>query len=261
MKPIVSVIITTFNRPQYLAEAIDSVLIQDFKALELIVINDASTDGKTEEIILLYKDKDQRVKYIKNERNLNSVRSLNAGLKSASGKYIAILDDDDAWIYKGKLSQQVKFLEDNKDYILVGTNIIAVEAEKGREIVKSNYALTDDKIRKSIFLDNPFAHSSVMYRREESLSIGGYDENLKRGKDYDLWLRLGKLGKMAVLPGFWVKYRIDTSSRENAIKVKRNDSRVKLTIMKKHAGEYPGFTLPFLIEWARYIIFSIIYLF
>ena len=151
MKPIVSVIITTFNRPQYLAEAIDSVLIQDFKALELIVINDASTDGKTEEIILLYKDKDQRVKYIKNERNLNSVRSLNAGLKSASGKYIAILDDDDAWIYKGKLSQQVKFLEDNKDYILVGTNIIAVEAEKGREIVKSNYALTDDKIRKSIF--------------------------------------------------------------------------------------------------------------
>jgi len=258
MKPIVSVIITTFNRPQYLAEAIESILTQDFKDLELIVVNDASTDEKTEQIILSCKDRDQRIKYIKNERNLNSVRSLNAGLKSASGKYIAILDDDDVWICKEKLLQQVKFLEENNEYVLAGTNIIAVNSETGREIARSKYALTDEKIRKTILGNNPFAHSSVVYRKDAVLSLGGYDENLKRGKDYDLWLRLGKLGKMAVLPEFWVKYRINTSSRKNAIKVKRNDSRVKLTIMKKHSSNYPNFLFPYIVEWIRYLIFSAI---
>jgi len=260
MEPIVSVIITTFERAKYLSEAIESVLAQDIRDIELIIVNDAPGDTETENIILSYKNKDPRIKYVKNKKHLGSARSLNEGLRSANGRYIAILDDDDAWISHEKLSSQVKFLEDNKGYVLVGTNIIAVEAGSEKEISRSGYVLPDEIIRKTIFSANPFAHSSVVYGKDAALSLGGYDEDLERGKDYDLWLRLGKTGKMAVLPDFWVKYRIDISSRKNMIKVKKNDSKAKLAIMKKHAGEYPGFALPFLAEWARYFVFSMLYL-
>jgi len=256
MKPIVSVIITTFERPRYLAEAIESVLSQDFIDLELIIVNDASADKKTEEIILFYKDQDQRIKYIKNERNLNSVRSLNIGLKLASGKYIAILDDDDTWLYKGKLKEQVNFLEQNTEYVLIGTNIIAINSETGLEISRSNYTLDDDRIRKTILLNNPFAHSSVLYRKETALSVGGYDEELKRGKDYDLWLKLGTKGKFRVFKDYWVNYRIHDSHDFSSIELKKTDSIAKLIVIKKYSGKYKNSFVAYLVESMRFFVFG-----
>jgi glycosyltransferase involved in cell wall biosynthesis len=103
----VSVIITTYKRPHYLKEAIDSVLGQSFKDLELIVVNDDPIGFEAEKIVLSYDD--PRVVYVKNEKNLGGVKSLNIGLKTAKGEFVAILDDDDVWLDKDKIQKQVSF--------------------------------------------------------------------------------------------------------------------------------------------------------
>ncbi len=109
----VSVIITTYKRPDYLREAIDSVLKQSFKDFELIIINDDPEGKEVEKILMLQRD--PRIIYIKNKENLGGAKSLNIGLKRAKGEYVAILDDDDAWLSRDKLERQISFLDNNSD--------------------------------------------------------------------------------------------------------------------------------------------------
>ena len=183
----ISIIITTYDRPQYLRGAIDSVLCQSFKDFELIIVNDDPRMGEADKIIDSYKD--SRIVYVKNKKNLAGAKSLNTGLRLAKGAYIAILDDDDVWNYSKKIEEQVRFLEYNPEYVLVGTNVIVVNYNNGKEITRTCFATADNELRRNIFSSNPFAHSSVMYRKDKALLVGGYDESLERGKDYDLWLR------------------------------------------------------------------------
>src|SRR3990167_10836604 len=104
---LVSVILPTYNRSEYLGRAIESVLNQNYNNFELIIIDDSSTD-KTSEVILKYKD--SRIRVVKNQENIGFVKSLNKGIKQANGKYIARLDDDDFWTSPDKLEKQVAFL-------------------------------------------------------------------------------------------------------------------------------------------------------
>ena len=128
----VSVIITTYKRPDYLRQAIESVLKQTFKDFELIIVDDDPESQNLEKVILSYRD--PRIIYIKNEENLGGAKSLNVGLKVANGDYIAILDDDDVWLSEDKMEKQVKFLDENPDYIIVGTSSIEVDHESETEV-------------------------------------------------------------------------------------------------------------------------------
>ncbi len=254
-----SVIITTFKRPQFLREAIESVLKQSFRDFELIVVNDDPAGAEVQEIVSSFRD--PRIVYVKNKTNLGSAKSLNVGLGKAKGKYIAILDDDDVWLSSEKLKEQVGFLEKYKKHVLVGTNFVAVDAESGREIIKSRIPATDGELRKKFFKNNPFAHSSVMFRKETAVSVGGYDESLLRGKDYDLWLKLAKKGKVAVLREHFLKYREAGYESRNLVKQRYEDAKWTLEVMRRHRRDFPNSFFPYLRQRFRYLVFKLLLIF
>ncbi len=204
----VSIQMCTYNRAKYIEQAIESVFDQTFQDWELIVLDDASTDN-TEEIIKKYTDKDNRVKYFKNNLNIGISKNRNKSLSLSNGEYVAVLDSDDYWIDKNKLEKQVDFLDKHPDYCLVGTHFIKFDKESVfTKFKKKQYPLNNFILRKVLLLTNLFCHSATMYRRKEVINIGGYDNSLPIWEDYDLWLRIGILFKFANLNMYGTMYRV-----------------------------------------------------
>ena len=118
-RPLVSVLLPTHNgKSRNIRRAIESVLKQSYKKLELIIIDDGSTDG-TEKLITEIASEDDRIKTLSNKENQGIAYSLNKGLKRAKGKYIARIDDDDYYYDEDKTRKQVDFLEKNEEYVAV----------------------------------------------------------------------------------------------------------------------------------------------
>jgi glycosyltransferase involved in cell wall biosynthesis len=219
--------------------AIESVLTQTFKDFELLIIDDASVD-ETFSIFKNYAKVDKRIVYFKNKKNLGISRSRNLALEKAQGKYIAILDSDDIWCDRDKLKRQVEFLEGHQNYVLVGGGVILVD-EDNKEIIRYLTPLSDEKIRRQIFLRNPFVHSSVMYLKKAVLKVGSYDESLEVSEDYDLFFKLGKKWKFVNLNDFLVRYRVYTGSDQP--KYKLNFARNSKKLVLKYKDIYPNFWL------------------
>jgi len=257
VSPRVSVIITTFRRPAYLKKAVASVLGQDFGNFELIIVNDGPADAETDAVVSSFRD--DRIKYLRNGENLGGAKSLNIGLGAATGKYIAILDDDDEWICGDKLSRQVGFLEKRADYVLVGTRMVVVNYADDKEIVRPEVPEDDKELRKRMLTANPFAHSSILYPREVALSLGGYDSSLLRGKDLDLILRLGKKGKVAVLPDYCLKYREASNKERNIIVARLRDAKATLKVVWRYKQSYPRGFSALVVQVFRVFVFSILW--
>ncbi len=256
MNPKVSVIITTFRRSAYLKKAIASVLEQELSSFEVIVVNDDPADAETSKVVSSFGD--SRIVYIKNEKNLGSTKSLNVGLETAKGEYAAILDDDDEWICKDKLSRQVAFLDNHPEHVLVGTNSVVVTYKDDKEITRTGVPEKDKELRERMLTANPFAHSSVLYRRETALSFGGYDWSLPRGKGLDLKLKLGKQGKMAVFPEACLKYREASEKERNIITARAEDVKATLRVVLRHRKEYPRAFRAILVLIFRVCAFSLL---
>ena len=208
----VSVILPIYNAESYVKESIESILNQSFSDLELIIINDGSTDG-SEKVILTFKD--ERIKYVKNETNLKLIETLNVGLKLAKGKYIARIDSDDI-SFSDRLEKQVRFLEKNLDFGLVGS--FAECFGDSRETLK--YVEEDQDIRYALLTHNPFIHSSIMFRssilHDHCLQ---YQNNQLHVEDYDLWIRMLSFTKAKIIPECLIKYRM----HENQISTVHRD--------------------------------------
>lgn len=167
MRPLVSVLICSYNAEKFIKETIQSVLSQTYPELELLILDNASKD-KTAEIVRQIASKDRRVKLFANETNLGSYPGLNYLLERAKGIYIAINDHDDIW-HPEKLARQVDFLENHKEYAGCGTAII-------------NWY---EKYRKTIYRTQPEKadvswHTTLVFRN------GGfrYDTSVKLGTDF-----------------------------------------------------------------------------
>jgi glycosyltransferase involved in cell wall biosynthesis len=182
-KPEVSVIIPTYNRGWILREAIDSVLAQDFKDFELIVVDDGSTDD-TVKILDDYGQDLMRIR--QTNRGVSAAR--NHGIAAASGHLIAFLDSDDLWLPR-KLSTQVAFFDANPSAVINQTEEIWI-----RNGVRVNPKVRHHKFAGMIFerslalcLVSP---SAVMMTRSLFDEVGLFDEALPACEDYDLWLRI-----------------------------------------------------------------------
>lgn len=234
--PLVSIILPTYNRSHLLPRAIISVLGQTFQDFELIIIDDGSTD-ETEKVVKAISD--NRIVYFKNPKNLGIQKSLNRGLKVAKGKYIARIDDDDEWCDQDKLKKQVDFLNNHPDYVLVGTGIIIVDENK-KELLRFLYPETDKKIRQRLLSGRCFNHSNILFRKETTLKIGGYSEkkNVLHVEDHDLWLKLGKKGKLANLPIYAVKFRRSKDSICGKYEIDQLKKYIQLA--KKNRYYYPN---------------------
>jgi glycosyltransferase involved in cell wall biosynthesis len=182
-KPMVSVIIPTYNRGWVLREAIDSVLAQDFKDFELIVVDDGSTDN-TGEILESY-DQDLIVLRQSN-RGVSAAR--NRGIAAAAGRLVAFLDSDDLWLPR-KLSSQVDFFNSNPAVLINQTEEIWI-----RNGVRVNPKTRHHKFSGMIFEQSLglclVSPSAVMIKRSLFDEVGVFDEDLPACEDYDLWLRI-----------------------------------------------------------------------
>jgi GT2 family glycosyltransferase len=181
----VSVVMAVRNGGPYLAYAVESVLAQTYANFELLMIDDASTDGALETL-----PSDPRIRVIRNERNLGQVPSLNRGLAEAHGGYVARLDADDTML-PTRLERQVDVLDGNPSVVLVGTWMDVVD-ERGRLYAKLRGQIRDfPQLILAILTDRyPFGHPSLMFRRDVVRALGGYDASLAPSEDKDLYRRL-----------------------------------------------------------------------
>ena len=203
--PKVSIIMTVFNTAPYLKEAIDSILNQTYGDFEFIIVNDGSTDS-SEEIILSYADK--RIVYLKNERNIGLVGSLNLGLGLAKGEYILRMDSDDVSI-RNRIEIQLEFIENNEDCFLVAGSFIYVNSE-GVPLSKDIAEMTNTQITSSFPYHNPIHHPTVMFRNLGNIH---YREKAHLCEDRDLWFRLYQKGyHFHRLSNIVLEYRIHSSS-------------------------------------------------
>ena len=202
--PLVSIIMPVYNSEETLFESITSILTQTYSKIELIIINDGSSD-KSELIIKQFDD--PRIRYFLNNRNKGLVYSLNKGLEVANGEYIGRMDADDI-SFPNRILHELTFLENNPEYGLVGTARI-VFGRGIRERVQK-FPMEHDKIVGYSYLANPMVHPSFLFRRSiySNLHIC-YDEKYKNLEDYQFVLRCIEAGiKLYNIPDPYIKYRI-----------------------------------------------------
>ncbi len=184
VKNLVSVIIPTFNRAWTLKNAVDSVLAQDYKPIEIIVIDDGSTDN-TKELLEEYRDKIQ----VLTQPNKGVSGARNKGIKNSKGEFIALLDSDDAW-EKNKISYQVDFFEKNPHALICQTEEIWIR--NGRRVnPRKKHKKPSGMIFKAS-LDLCLVSPSAVMMRKKLFDLKGYfNEEFPVCEDYDLWLRIG----------------------------------------------------------------------
>ncbi len=210
--PEVSVNIPTCNRLDLLKRAVDSVRKQTFGDWE-IIIADNSDNGDSIKYVKELGDK--RIKIYPYEmNNIGLAGARNFAIAMSSGKYIAILDDDDEWCNRQKLAQQFSFLEMYPRYKVVGTNIL-VHTPDYKIQGEKKYPLSDEGIRKIMLVSCPFCHSSTLFKKEDIMSIGGYTpiKNAIENNEYLVWLEFGLMGKLANLPMQGVNFTIGHKKR------------------------------------------------
>ncbi|EKE16387.1 MAG: glycosyl transferase family protein [uncultured bacterium] len=185
--PEVTILITILNGSKTIDQCLESVCNQTYKNKRIVCINDASSDDTAEKLALWEKKIGSEIfQVITNKNHCGVTISLNKGLHIINSKYTARIDIDDWWD-NTKLTKQVDFLTKNPDYKIIGSNYINYNGKIKKEI----YTQKDNKtIRKNIIKQNPFAHSCVIYETKLIKKVGGYDESIKYGGDYDLYMRL-----------------------------------------------------------------------
>jgi glycosyltransferase involved in cell wall biosynthesis len=188
--PRVSVVMSVYNEERYVGEAVESILRQTFPDFEFVIIDDGSVD-RTPAILRGFRD--PRIK-IYNQANQGQSSALNRGIKHAMGAYIARMDADDISMTE-RLEREVSFLDGHPEIGIVGTWCIKVDARTGKQRLQR---LPDDDaaIRKFMAVDNPFIHSSVMFRKSVLDTVGLYDEEFI-WQDYELWVRIARDHRMA----------------------------------------------------------------
>jgi len=247
--PIVSIIMPTYNRANLISRAIKSVLNQSFQDWELIIIDDASTDN-TSTILSQWRAKNLRIKVLRNDKNNypGISKTLNRGIKEAKGKYIARLDDDDYWCDIDKLKKQTEFLESHPDYVLCGGGVIVIN-NQDKELFRYLKKEKDADIRQRALFANPFSHTTALFLREAVQKVGGYD-NWCYAEDWDLWLKLGEIGKIYNFPEYFTCYLMAGQSK--SFIHQRLQARMALQIIKKHRHHYPNFWRAYCFNSTQY---------
>lgn len=204
--PLISVLFPVYNTEKYLEESLYSLLNQSYKNIEIIAINDGSTDGSLK-LLRSIADKDPRV-IIVNQENKGLVKTLNFGASIAKGEYIARMDSDDLSL-PHRFSEQLELLHDPEVVLVAGT--FEVIDDDGEFIYREVVPCDDYSIKRAMYVRNPIAHGSVMFRKDAFIKTGGYSETCGPTEDYELWTRMASLGKFAGLENTIFRWRVNPS--------------------------------------------------
>lgn len=233
----VSIVMLSYNRPQLIGRAIESVVAQDYTDWELIVVQDGTNDF-TIRTMEEWTQRDDRIRHLRRDRGGNIADATNYGLERAQGEYGAILDDDDYWSCTDKLSRQVAFLDAHPEFAGCGGGVIVVDPE-GHEQMRYRKPEQDEEIRRVALMANPMAHGSGMYRLGLLQQVGLYDDSLEGFQDWDVWLKLGRLGKLYNFPDYFLCYRVWQGS--GSFHSSRGNTRSAIRIVKRHRRDYAGY--------------------
>lgn len=231
--PLVSVIMPSYNHEKFISEAIESVLNQTYRDIELIIIDDASKD-KSKEIIKAYKEKDSRIRAIFHNENKGIARTMNEAIEKASRKFLALFSSDDVWV-KDKLKKQIKILQKNENCIVWSEGIIIdTRSNPTGELFTQRYGDYKRKKSGSIFEEllkgNYICGQSVIFKRENIKNIK-FDEKLKYLNDYKFMVDLARRYEFYFIPEPLAMYRIHG---ENTINLERENCFKEDIIIRKY---------------------------
>ncbi len=185
--PSISVIIPTYNRGYIITEAVESVLAQTYKDLEIIVVDDGSADN-TREVLKPYRD---RIRYFY-QANKGVAAARNKGIEEAEGKFIAFLDSDDLWLPE-KLELQKELFDNRPELGLVYTRFWRIYAESGKKKLKPKDGyLKEGYICPQVLFKYLVWAGSVMARKACFCKAGGFDPSLPLVQDRDMWIRIAR---------------------------------------------------------------------
>jgi glycosyltransferase involved in cell wall biosynthesis len=230
--PDVSVVIATYNMGRFLGAAIDSVLNQTAGCVEVHVVDDGSTDN-TRQIVDAYR-LESRVYYHWQE-NAGQTRAKNVGVRAARGRYIGFCDADDLWS-ANKLALQLPVLEANPHVAVVYTRVQPIDVN-GRLLATQRYAEHSGHITEQLFIENFIPFGTALVRRSAMEQVGGFDEALRMGIDWDLWLRLSVPFEFLCLPEETYFYRVWEGQMS---KNWRGRFEAAFDIMERFEKRYPG---------------------
>lgn len=225
---LVSVIMPVYNSAKYLNEAIDSILNQTYENIELIVIDDGSSDNSIE---LIKEYNSSKIRFYKNEKNIGVSATRNKAIDLSEGKFIALMDSDDI-SPPDRIRKQVEFLENNISYVLVAghyesfTKYLFYTKRKLRK-----HCIIDDKIKVDLNFVGSIAAGTVLVQKEilDKNNLR-FDSRLKIAEDFDFWRRISKYAKVTSIDELLVYYRKHPS---NSIKQKKLvDNHMTLALKK-----------------------------
>lgn len=244
IRPQVSVIMSVYNGMPFVRGAVESILGQTLKSIELIVVNDASTDRTTS---YLNSVKDKRIKVIENKKNLGLAASLNKGLKISRGNFIARMDADDVSLPK-RLKTQLEYMQNHKNIDICGTWVKLID-ERDNEIGSVHKPVTDKEIKRLNRWMTGIVHPTWFVKKKVFQKLGRYSEDWDYVEDMEFLLR-AKNFKMANIPEELVLWRSPRNrrSKENIEKIYRESLKLRLHYFLK--GDFGLTYLPYLIRSA-----------
>lgn len=234
---LISVIMSVYNGEKYLKEAIGSILNQTYTNFEFIIIDDCSSDSS---ISIIQSYNDPRIVLIQNKENLGLTKSLNEGLRQAKGEYIARMDADDCMM-PNRLEKQLDFLHKNTSVIVVGSSAFIID-ENGVQIGIKKTITDHSQLRFHMLFKNQILHPTTMFRKDEIIKLGAYNEQYRFAQDYDLWSRiLEKEYLISNIEEPLMKYRLHNFSVTQG-KTKDDSFQTAMSIVKRNLLHYISFS-------------------
>lgn len=239
MPTLISIVVPTFNRTEYLERTLNSILNQTFQDFEIIVVDD-NPDSRLKEQTKLLENK--KIQYFKNDANKGACFSRNFGAWKAKGEYIAFLDDDDEWL-PCKLEKQIarfNLLDESFGVVYCGYDYLFNK----KIIKKNNIYYPENHLYKIALKKCPIGSPTALIRKQVFLKTSGYDLTLPSCQDWDLWIRLSKICKFSPVQETLALYRIHGDQISNSM-IKKINGREKL--LEKYFSVLSHF--PEILSW------------
>ena len=228
----------TYDRPQLLARALDSLAAQTYRDIEAVVVNDAGPD--VSELLAKYEGR-LAIRYVHRPRNGGLVAAVNDGVRAARGTYVGYLDDDDLW-YPDHAARLVDVLERTRAGVAYANCVAEYADVVDGALVPREYAIfTDRDFEKDAYLyDNLATVHSYVHRRELFDRFGLFDEAMGAADDWEMWLRMSREIDFVHLDRVTVEYswRRDPNTENMTFRKQRAFANAHLHVAKKHAGAY-----------------------
>lgn len=233
----VSVVMTTYNEEEFIADAIDSILEQTCQEFEIVIVDDGSRDA-TCDIVADYENEDDRIRLLERE-HMGRSAALNCAIDAARYGYFAVVDPDDLSL-PHRLETQRAYLDAHPEVAIVGSAYEAINEIRDESYTRY-YPTSDEEIRRAMAKFVPIPHSSMMARKAAVVAAEGYDESREVIVDLDLYIRVARTHELANIDEPLIRRHIHTTSNFHAL---FSDKERQLSLVRLNLKAVRELSLP-----------------